>query len=75
MANNSDKARAADARAVEKLIAAGERWAAARERSAASAALNGLANAGMMRREQVAQDAYIAARDAIRARFVPSEGQ
>lgn len=71
MSNHPNRARAADARAVERLIAAAEKWAAARERSAASAARNGLANPRMMAAEDAALTAYIEARDAARARFAP----
>lgn len=69
MSNHPSRARAANARAVERLIAAAEKWAAARERSAASAARNGLANQRMMAAEEAAHGAYISARDALRARF------
>lgn len=69
MTNHPNRARAANARAAERLISAAEKWAALRERNAAYVARNGMVGLTALAKEQAAQDAYIAARDALRARF------
>lgn len=52
---------------IDKTTLAAERWAAAREKSAASAARNGLANLRLLNAESAAQTRYEQACDALRA--------
>lgn len=52
---------------IDKTTLAAERWAAAREKSAASAARNGLANLRLLNAEGAAQARYERACDALRA--------
>ena len=73
MSNHPNRARAANARAVERLISAAEKWAAVREKNAASAARNGMIGPTAVAREQDAQQAYEAARDDLRARFASEQ--
>ena len=67
--NHPNRARAADLRAVHRLIAAGEAWAKIRERNAAKVTRNGMLGQSDTEKEHAAQDAYISARDTALARF------
>jgi len=69
MTNHPARARAADLRAVERLIAATDKYRAVCERNAARAARNGIIGPTDTAKESAAQEAYISARDTALARF------
>jgi hypothetical protein len=73
MVNHPGRTRAADLRAVQRLIATSEAWAKVRERNAARVERNGMLGQTDITKERAAQDAYISARDATLARFAPAE--
>lgn len=73
MGNHPNRSRAADRRAVERLVKAADTYRKVEARNAARAARNGMIGPSDTQKEFAAQDAYLEACETALARFAPEQ--